>query len=114
VVQVLCDSDAREGRKKHSTMTSRKRRRHTPEQIIRKLAEGHRELAAGEELDGVCRHLEIAESTWHRWLSQYGGMKANDAKRLKELETENARLKKLVANQALDIDMLREISEGNF
>ena len=85
------------------TMT-KKRRRHTPEQIIRKLDEGHRQLAAGKELDEVCRHLEIAESTWHRWLAQYGGMKANDAKRLKELQAENARLKKLVANQALDID----------
>ena len=67
-----------------------------------------------QELDEVCRHLEIAESTWHRWLAQYGGMNANDAKRLKELEAENARLKKLVANQALDIDMLKEISSGNF
>ena len=95
-------------------MTSRKRRRHTPDQIIRKLAEGNKLLAGGAELDEVCRHLEIAESTWHRWLAQYGGMKANDAKRLKELEAENARLKKLVANQALDIDMLKEISEGNF
>ena len=95
-------------------MTSKKRRRHTPEQIIRKLAEGNKLLAGGTELDEVCRHLEIAESTWHRWLAQYGGMKANDAKRLKELEAENARLKKLVANQALDIDMLKEISEGNF
>ena len=56
----------------------------------------------------------IAESTWHRWLAQYGGMKANEAKRLKELEAENPRLKKLVANQALDIDMLKEISAGNF
>ena len=63
-------------------MTSRKRRRHTPDQIIRKLAEGHKQLAAGKELDEVCRHLEIAESTWHRWLAQYGGMKASDAKRL--------------------------------
>ena len=68
----------------------------------------------GQELNEVCRHLEIAESTWHRWLAQYGGMKANEAKRLKELEAENARLKKLVANQALDIDMLKEISAGNF
>ncbi len=101
------------GRKKHRIMT-KKRRRHTPEQIIRKLAEGHKELAAGKELDEVCRHLEIAESTWHRWLAQYGGMKANDAKRLKELEGENARLKKLVANQALDIDMLREVAKGEF
>jgi len=95
-------------------MASSKRRRHTPDQIIRKLAEGNKLLAGGTELDEVCRHLEIAESTWHRWLAQYGGMKANDAKRLKELEAENARLKKLVANQALDIDMLREISSGNF
>jgi len=93
-------------------MTSNKRRRHTPDQVIRKLAEGHKLLASGTELDEVCRHLEIAESTWHRWLAQYGGMKANDAKRLRELEAENARLKKLVANQALDIDMLREISSG--
>ena len=93
---------------------TKKRRRHTPEQIIRKLDEGHRQLAAGKDLDEVCRHLEIAESTWHRWLAQYGGMKANDAKRLNELEAENARLKKLVANQALDIDMLREVAKGEF
>jgi hypothetical protein len=87
-------------------MTSNKCRRHTPDQIIRKLVEGNKLLASGQELDEVCRHLQIAESTC--------GMKANDAKRLKELEAENARLKKLVANQALDIDMLREISAGNF
>ncbi len=61
-------------------MTSNKRRRHTPDQIIRKLVEGNKILASGQELDEVCRHLEIAESTWHRWLAQYGGMKANDAK----------------------------------
>ncbi len=91
-----------------------KRMRHTPEQIIRKLAEGHKLLATGRDLEDVCRHLEIAESTWHRWLAQYGGMKANDAKRLKVLEGENVRLKKLVANQALDIDMLKEVAEGNF
>ncbi|BBZ02010.1 hypothetical protein MCHIJ_14470 [Mycolicibacterium chitae] len=91
-------------------MASNKRRRHTPDQIIRKLAEGNKLLGSGQELAEVCRHLEIAESTWHRWVAQYGGMKANEAKRLKELEAENARLKKLVANQALDIDMLKEIS----
>jgi putative transposase len=96
-----------------NTMT-KKRRRHTPEQIIRKLAEGNKLLGSGKELDEVCRHLEIAESTWHRWVAQYGGMKASDAKRLKELEGENARLKKLVANQALDIDMLREVAKGEF
>jgi putative transposase len=101
------------GRKQHRIMT-RKRRRHTPDQIIRKLAEGHKLLAAGKELDEVCRHLEIAESTWHRWLAQYGGMKANDAKRLKELEAENARLKKLLAEAELDKSMLKELAEGNF
>ena len=95
-------------------MTSNKRRRHTPDQIIRKLAEGNKLLASGQELDEVCRHLEIAESTWHRWLTQYGGMKASDAKRLKELEGENARLKRLLADAELDKDMLREIASGNF
>ena len=95
-------------------MGSNKRRRHTPDQIIRKLAEGNKILGAGQELGEVCRHLEIAESTWHRWLAQYGGMKANEAKQLEELEAENARLKKLVANQALDIDMLKDLSAGNW
>jgi transposase-like protein len=91
-----------------------RRRRHSPEQIIRKLAEGNKLLAGGAELDAVCRHLEIAESTWHRWLAQYGGMKASDAKRLKELEVENTRLKKLLAEAELDKAMLKELAEGNF
>jgi transposase-like protein len=91
-----------------------RRRRHTPDQIIRKLAEGNKLLADGMELDEVCRRLEIAESTWHRWVAQYGGMKANDAKRLKELEVENTRLKKLLAEAELDKAMLKEIAEGNF
>jgi len=90
------------------------RRRHTPEQIIRKLAEGNRLIGQGQDIADVCRHLEIAESTWHRWLSQYGGMKANDAKRLKELESENARLKKLLAEAELDKAMLKELAAGNF
>ena len=91
-----------------------KRRRHTPDQIIRKLAEGNKLLAGGTELDAVSRHLQIAESTWHRWVAQYGGMKASDAKRLKELEVENGRLKKLVAEAELDKAMLKELAEGNF
>jgi len=91
-----------------------KRRRHTPEQIIRKLAEGHKLLASGQDLEDVCRHLEIAESTWHRWLSQYGGMKASDAKRLKELEVENGRLKTLLAEAELDKLMLKEVAKGEF
>ena len=65
-------------------------------------------------LGEVLRHLEVSESSWNRWRAQYGGMKADEAKRLKELERENARLKKLVADQALDIDMLKELAEGNF
>lgn len=90
------------------------RRRHTPEQVIRKLAEGQKLLAGGMSVEEVCRQFGIAESTWARWLAQYGGMKADDAKRLKELEGENARLKKLLAEAELDKSMLREIAEGNF
>ncbi len=91
-----------------------KRRRHTPEQIIRKLAEGQKLLAAGKEVEEVARNLDITPSTWFRWLNKYGGMKANDAKKMKELERENVRLKRIVADQALDIDMLKELSSGNF
>ena len=91
-----------------------KKRHHTPEQIIRKLAEGDKLLNQGEELTEVCRQLEIAESTWHRWKAQYGGMKVNDAKRLKELETENGRLKRIVADLTLDNAMLIEVAKGNF
>jgi hypothetical protein len=91
-----------------------KRHRHTPEQVVRKLREGERLLNDGKDLTEVLRALEISEATWNRWRAQYGGMKASEAKRLRELESENARLKKLVANQALDIDMLKELAEGNF
>ena len=90
------------------------RPRHTPEQIIRKLAEGQKLLAGGMTVEEVCRQFGIAESTWARWLSQYGGMKADDAKRLRELEAENARLNTLLAEAELDKSMLREIAEGNF
>ena len=87
------------------------RRRHTPEQIIRKLAEGQKLLAGGKTVEEVCREFGIAESTWARWLNQYGGMKAEDAKRLKELETENAQLKKLLAEAELDEAMLKHLAE---
>ena len=87
-----------------------KRHRHTPDQVVCKLAEGERILNGGGDLAAVLRTLEISEATWNRWRSQYGAMKASEAKRLKELEAENARLKKLVANQALDIDMLKELA----
>ena len=78
------------------------------------MAEGEKLLAQGQTLAEVVRHLEITESSWHRWKNQYGGMKADDAKRLKELEKENQRLKRIVADQALDIDMLKFLSEGKF
>ncbi len=91
-----------------------KKRRHTPEQVIRKLAEGDRLLNQGEDLAEVCRQLEIAESTWHRWRNQFGDMKVNDAKRLKELEVENGRLKRIVADLTLDNAMLKEVAKGNF
>ncbi len=90
------------------------RRRHTPEQIIRKLREADRLLAEGADIADVARHLEVSEQTYHRWRNQYGGMKADDAKRLRELERENTRLKRIVADKELEIDALREISRGNW
>jgi putative transposase len=91
-----------------------KRRHHTPEQVIRKLAEGEKLLGEGKTIDEVVRHLEITESTWHRWRNQYGGMKADDAKELRELRKENAQLKKLLAEAELDKAMLKELNRGNF
>ena len=90
------------------------RRRHTPDQIIRKLREADRLLAEGADLAAVARHLEVAETTYHRWRNQYGGLKANDAKRLKELEGENRRLKRIVADKELEIDALKELARGNW
>ncbi len=91
-----------------------KNRRHTPEQIIRKLREADRMLGEGKELAEVTKALEVSEATYHRWRAQYGGMKADDVKRLKELELENARLKRIVADQMLDIEGLKELAKGNF
>ncbi len=91
-----------------------KRHRHTPEQIVRKLREGERLLNEGKDLTQVIRHLEVSEATWNRWRNQYGGMKATEAKRLRELELENGRLKKLLAEAELDKAMLKELAEGNF
>jgi putative transposase len=90
------------------------KKRHTPEQIVRKLREAEAELAAGASSPEVARKLGISEATFHRWRNQYGGMKADATKRLKELEFENARLKKIVADQAMDISILKEVSRGNF
>lgn len=93
---------------------STKRRRHSPEQIVRKLRDADAMLTAGKDLAAVLQSLEVSESTLERWRLQYGGMKAEEAVRLKKLEDENARLKRLVADQALDIQMLKHIAEGNW
>ncbi len=90
------------------------RKRHTPEQIIRKLREAEVELAKGLTTADVVRKLEITEQTYYRWRKEYGGLRLDQAKRLKELEKEKARLKKLVADQALDNSILKEAAEGNF
>ena len=77
-------------------------------------AEADRLLGEGFELPGVLKELEVSEATYHRWRAQYGGMKADDVKRLKELEAENAKLKRIVADQMLDIEGLKELARGNF
>jgi len=84
-----------------------KGRRHSPEQIVRKLREADRLLAEGADIDGVCRHLEVSVQTYQRWRAQFKAMRPEDVVRLKALEKENARLKRIVGEQALDIDMLR-------
>jgi transposase-like protein len=91
-----------------------KRTRHSPEQIIGKLRESEAMLASGSSIGQVCQKLEVSEPTYHRWRNQYGGMKAGEAKRLKELEQENSRLKKIVAEQALDVSMLKEVAQGKY
>ena len=91
-----------------------KRRRHTPEQIVRKLREADRLLAEGREVPEVAKHLEVSEATYHRWRAQYGGLKADGVKRLKELEGENARLKRIVAHKELQIEALKELGRGNW
>jgi transposase-like protein len=94
---------------------SRKRgKRHTPEQIVRKLRDADAMLNGGKDLANVLQALEISEATYHRWRNQFGGMKAEEAKRLKQLEDENRRLKEIVAEQQLDIKMLKHIAEGNW
>jgi transposase-like protein len=91
-----------------------KRRRHTPEQIVRKLREADRMLAEGADLALVCRQLEVSVQTYQRWRVQYKAMRPEDVARLKQLEKENARLKRLLAEKELDNDMLREVARGNF
>ena len=92
-----------------------KGRRHTPEQVVRKLREADRLLGEGESTEAVCRALEVSEQTYHRWRNQFGGMKADDPQqRLRELERENATLKRIVADKELEVVALKEIARGNF
>ena len=98
---------------KEGTLTM-KRSRHTPEQVIRKLREAERLLGEGRTIAEAAKELGVSEQTFHRWRNQYGGMKADDAKRLKELERENRQLKVIVADQALENRALKEISRGNW
>jgi len=95
-------------------MSSRRRKRHTPEQIVKKLRDADAMLNAGKDLAAVLQSLEVSQSTFDRWRSQYGGMKAKEAKRLKQLEDENKRLKELVADLTLDNKMLKHVAEGNW
>ena len=93
---------------------TRRRKKHRPEEIVAKLRDADAMLNAGKDLAAVLQALEVSESTLDHWRAQYGGMKCEEAKRLKHLEDENRRLKQLVADQALDIQMLKHLSEGNW
>ena len=90
------------------------KKRHTAEQIISKLREAEVELAKGTKMPEVCRKIGITEQTYYRWRKEYGGVRTDQAKRSKEMEKENVRLKKLVAEQALDNAILKEAASGNF
>lgn len=94
-------------------MTKKKRLRHKPEQIVKKLRDAEAMLNSGKELAAVLQALEVSEATYHRWQSQYGGMKSSEAKRLKELVDENRKLKEIVAEKELDNRMLKHLLEGN-
>ena len=89
-------------------------KRHTPEQIINKLRQAEVEIANGATVAQAAKKISVTDHTYYRWRSEYGGMRVNQAKRLKQLEKENSQLKKLVADQALDISILKEAASGNF
>ena len=90
------------------------RRKHTPDQILAKLRDADVMQAEGLSIADIAKRLEISEQTYHRWRNTYGGMKGPEMKRLKELEKENAQLKRLVAEQALEVRVLKDIAERNF
>ena len=89
-------------------------KRHTPEQIVAKLRDADAMLNAGKDLAAVLQSLGVSEATLHRWRAQYGGMKSEEAKRLKQLEDENRRLKQIVADKELDIQMLKHVNSKNW
>jgi putative transposase len=91
-----------------------KGKRHTPEQIVRHLRAAEAGLAAGRTMGQICQDIGVSEATYYRWKNLYGGMKTTELRRLKELEQENLRLKKLVAELSLDVAMLKELAEGNY
>lgn len=88
-----------------------KRTRHSAEQIVNKLREADAMAAAGRDVAQIVQQLGVSEQTLLRWRKQYGGMKSDEARRLKDLEVENARLKKLIADQAIDISILKEAND---
>ena len=91
-----------------------RRKRHKPEEIVAKLRQVDEQLAAGKEIADAAKAIGVSEVTLHRWRQQYGTLQRDDVRRLKELQAENGRLKRLVADQALDIAMLKEVAKGEF
>jgi len=90
------------------------KKRHTPEQIVRRLREADEMLSGGASITDASISLGVSEATYHRWRKRYGGVEIQALKQLKALEKENTRLKKIVADQAVDISILKEVAEGNF
>lgn len=89
-------------------------KRYSPEQIVAKLREAERLQGQGQTIPQVCKHLRVSEQTFYRWRTKYGALKEDEAQRLKALEQENARLKRIVAEQALDISMLKDLQRGKW
>ncbi len=90
------------------------RKRHTPEQVINKLREAEVAISSGSTVAEACRQIGVTEQTFYRWRNTYGGLRIDQVKRLKQLETDNGRLKRAVADLTLDNQILREAAEGNF
>ena len=91
-----------------------KQKRHSVDQIVSQLRKADVELGKGKKVPEVCKELEVTEQTYYRWRQEYGGMQPVMVKQLKSLEKENSRLKKLVADQALDMEILKEAAKGNW